>query len=50
MVKGIARVEAVVCGSEHEAARLERNLLEQRLPPWNKTAGGQEVPVWIRLS
>ena len=31
------------------AARLERNLLEQALPPWNKTAGGQEVPVYLRL-
>src|SRR5438105_13266076 len=31
------------------AARLERNLLEQALPPWNKTAGGQEVPVFLRL-
>src|SRR5437016_1822933 len=50
MVKRIARIEAVVCDSEHEAAWLERNLLEQKLPHWNKTAGGQEVPVWIRLS
>jgi excinuclease ABC subunit C len=50
MVTGIARIEAVVCDSEHEAAWLERNLLEQKLPRWNKTAGGQEVPVWIRLS
>ncbi len=50
MVRSIARIEAVVCASEHEAAWLERNLLEQRLPPWNKPAGGQEVPVWIRLS
>src|SRR5438270_3907681 len=50
MVSSIARIEAVVCDSEHEACWLERNLLEQRLPPWNKTAGGQEVPVWIRLS
>jgi excinuclease ABC subunit C len=50
MVERIARLEAVVCDSEHEAAWLERNLLEQKLPRWNKTAGGQEVPVWIRLS
>jgi excinuclease ABC subunit C len=50
MVKRVARIEAVVCDSEHEAAWLERNLLEQHLPRWNKTAGGQEVPVWIRLS
>jgi excinuclease ABC subunit C len=50
MVSSIARIEAVVCDSEHEACWLERNLLEQWLPRWNKTAGGQEVPVWIRLS
>jgi excinuclease ABC subunit C len=50
MVRRVARIEAVVCDSEHEAAWLERNLLEQQLPRWNKTAGGQEVPVWIRLS
>jgi excinuclease ABC subunit C len=45
----VCRVEAVVCDSEHEAAWLERNLLEHGLPRWNKTAGGQEVPVFIRL-
>jgi excinuclease ABC subunit C len=50
MVWRIARIEAVVCDSEHEAAWLERNLLERRLPRWNRTAGGQEVPVWIRVS
>jgi excinuclease ABC subunit C len=49
MVAAIARVEAVPCDSEHEAAWLERNLLERSLPPWNITAGGQEVPVHIRL-
>jgi excinuclease ABC subunit C len=49
MVRRIARVEAVVCDSAHEAAWLERNLLEVRLPRWNRTAGGQEVPVYIRL-
>ena len=49
MVSRIARVQALVCDSGHEAAWLERNLLEQRLPPWNRTAGGQEVPVYIRL-
>ncbi len=50
MVRRIARIEAVICQSEHEAAWLERNLLEQALPPWNKTAGGQEVPVFLRLA
>jgi excinuclease ABC subunit C len=49
MVAAVIRVEAVVCGSRHEAAWLERNLLEVALPPWNRTAGGQEVPVLIGL-
>ena len=51
MVARVARVEAVVCDSAHEAAWLERNLLQARLPPWNRSRnGGQEVEVWIRLS
>ena len=50
MVARIAHVEAVVCDSAHEAAWLERNLLERRLPPWNRSPGGQEAEVWIRLS
>jgi len=51
MVARIARVEAVVCDSAHEAAWLERNLLRDWLPPWNRSpSGGQEVEVWIRLS
>jgi excinuclease ABC subunit C len=49
MVPRIARVEAVVCDSGHEAAWLERNLLEHRKPYWNRTRGGQEVPVYLRL-
>jgi excinuclease ABC subunit C len=50
MVARIARVEAVVCDSAHEAAWLERNLLEAHLPPWNRSpSGGQEKAVWIRL-
>jgi excinuclease ABC subunit C len=49
MVPQIARVEALVCASEHEAAWVERNLLEQRLPRWNRARGGQEVPVYIRI-
>jgi excinuclease ABC subunit C len=49
MVAQIARVEAVPCASAHEAARLERNLLARRKPPWN-LSGGQESEVWIRLS
>jgi excinuclease ABC subunit C len=50
MVPRIARLEAIVCASEHEAAWLERNLLEHRKPYWNRTRGGQEVPVRIRLA
>ena len=51
MVARIARVEAVPCASAHEAAWLERNLLERSKPLWNRSAsGGQEAEVWIRLS
>jgi len=51
MVARIACVEAVPCDSAHEAAWLERNLLERRKPPWNRSpSGGQESEVWIRLS
>lgn len=49
MVPQIAAVEALVCASPHEATWLERNLLERSLPRWNRTAGGQEVPVWLAL-
>jgi excinuclease ABC subunit C len=49
MVPSIAEIEAVECASEHEAAWLERNLLEGPLPPWNRTPGGQEVVVCIRV-
>jgi excinuclease ABC subunit C len=49
MVAAVARLEAVVCDSVHEAAWLERNLLEESLPRWNRTAGGQEVPVYLVL-
>jgi excinuclease ABC subunit C len=50
MVARIAAIQAVVCDSEHEAAWLERNLLERRLPTWNRTAGGQEVAVCIAVA
>ncbi|MEN3305658.1 MAG: excinuclease subunit [Micromonosporaceae bacterium] len=49
MVARIARIEAVACDSAHEAAWLERNVLERAMPRWNRTPGGQEVPVYIRL-
>lgn len=49
MVAQIARVEAVVCDSVHEAAWLERNLLERSKPRWNRIRGGLEVPVYLTL-
>jgi excinuclease ABC subunit C len=49
MVERIDRVEAVWCDSEHEAAWLERNLLEHSKPRWNRTKGGQEVVGYIRV-
>ncbi len=49
MVTRAARIEAVSCASAHEAAWLERNLLEHSMPPWNRTAGGQESVVHIRM-
>jgi excinuclease ABC subunit C len=51
MVARIARVEAVPCASAHEAAWLERNLLQRRTPPWNRSrSGGQEAEVWIKVN
>ena len=49
MVARVARIEAVSCDSAHEAAWLERNLLQASLPPWNRTPGGQESAVYIRM-
>ncbi len=49
MVARIASFEAVPCDSAHEAAWLERNLLERALPRFNRTRGGQEVPGYLRL-
>ncbi len=49
MVARVRRIEAVSCDSVHEAAWLERNLLTTSLPPWNRTMGGQEHPVYIRM-
>src|ERR1700722_30856 len=40
MVARIVRVEAVACDSAHEAAWLERNLLQARKPPWNRAPDG----------
>ncbi len=49
MVAQIDRVEALACDSEHEAAWLERNLLARSKPRWNRTVGGQETPVYLRI-
>lgn len=49
MVPQIARIEAVACDSVHEAAWLERNLLERAKPRWNRVAGGAEEPMCIRV-
>jgi excinuclease ABC subunit C len=49
MVAAVARIEAVSCDSVHEASWLERNLLEASLPRWNRTPGGQESVVYLRL-
>ncbi len=47
MVAQVARVEAVACDSVHEAAWLERNLLEADMPPWNRGLGGEETSIYI---
>jgi excinuclease ABC subunit C len=49
MVERIAAVEAVPCDSVHEAAWLERNLLDRALPRFNRARGGQEVPGYLCL-
>ncbi|GAA2499811.1 GIY-YIG nuclease family protein [Winogradskya humida] len=49
MVPRITRIEAISCDSVHEAAWLERNLLEESKPRWNRTRGGQEVPAYLIL-
>ena len=47
MVPQIAGIDAIACDSGHEAAWLERNVLERSKPRWNRTRGGQEVPLFI---
>lgn len=47
MIVQVASLEAVVCASAHEAAWLERNLLERSLPRWNRIRGGTETPSWL---
>ena len=48
-VAQVSSIEAVACASVHEAAWLERNLLQNAMPRWNRTPGGQENQVYIRL-
>jgi excinuclease ABC subunit C len=48
MVAQVARIEAVACDSVHEAAWLERNLLEGAKPRWNRTRG-TESAMCVRL-
>ena len=49
MVRRVRRVVTAATGSEHEAAFLERALLERLDPPFNRTLGFESV-VAIRLS
>lgn len=54
MVAAVTRIDALVCSSVHEACWLERLLLETLqagpgLPSGNRTAGGQESPVWLSV-
>jgi excinuclease ABC subunit C len=48
MVERVAWVEPVLCESEHEAAFLERDLLERHRSRYNRTLG-MESCVWLRL-
>jgi excinuclease ABC subunit C len=47
MVPRIAGIDAIACDSGHEAAWLERNVLERSKPRWNRIRGGLEVPLFI---
>ena len=50
MVRKVCRVEIVACDSEHEAAWLERNVLERSMPRWNRSVGGQESAFYLELN
>ena len=50
MIGQVSGVQAIVCASAHEAAWLERNLLERSLPRWNRLRGGTESPCWLVLA
>ena len=47
MVPRIALIEHLVCGSEHEAAFVERGLLDADCPPFNRSEG-TEVLAYLR--
>lgn len=49
MMPQVARIEALVCASEHEAGWVERMLLEHRKPRWNRAIGGMENPLYVRV-
>jgi len=49
MVRRVRRIVAVPAASEHEAALLERVLLERLDPPFNRTQGS-EVVVGVRVA
>lgn len=49
MIAQLAEVEALECAGPHEAAWLERNLLERSLPRFNRVRGGAEQPVWLAV-
>jgi excinuclease UvrABC nuclease subunit len=49
MLRSVAWVEPTLCESEHEAALFERHLLMRHRPPYNRTAGVEQL-VHLRLS
>ena len=49
MVSQIGSIEAVECDSQHEAAWLERLLMQRSKPRWNRMVGGLENPVLVRM-
>lgn len=49
MVRRVRRILVSSCASEHEAALLERTLLERLDPPFNRTSGVETI-VGVRLS
>ena len=49
MVAQISSIEAFECDSQHEAAWMERLLMQRSKPRWNRMIGGLEMPVLVRL-